>query len=71
MLDEEKLREAESRVKNHVREGSIITNQKKEFVDFFLDNAEKSLNSANALFDLSTDKNMQKNTGYPNFDGFL
>ena len=71
MLDDKKLREAESRVKNHIREGSIETNQKKEFVDFFLANAEKSLNSANALFDLSTDKDMQQNTGYPNFDGLL
>ena len=36
-----------------------------------MSNAEKSLNSANALFDLSTDKDMQEKTGYMDFDGFL
>ena len=71
MLEEKKLKETESRVKQHLRDGSIRTKQKKEFVDFFLTNAEKSLNSANALFDLSTDADMQQKTGYQNFDGFL
>ena len=71
MIDEKKLKESESRVKNYLREGIIKTKQEKEFTDFFLINAEKSLNSANALFDLSNDKDMQEKTGYINFDGFL
>ena len=53
MLDEKRLKEAESRVKQYLNEGIIKTKQKREFVDFFLSNAEKSLNSANALYDLS------------------
>lgn len=71
MLDEKKLKEAESRIKHYLDDGIIKTKQQKEFVDFFLSNAEKSLNSANALYDLSTDKDMQQKTGYINFDGFL
>lgn len=71
MLNEKKLKEVESRVKTYLSEGTIETKQNTEFVDFFLSNAEKSLNSANALFDLSTNKEMQKQTGYFNFDGFL
>ena len=71
MIDEKKLKEAESRVKHYIRDGIIKTKQEKEFTDFFLTNAEKSLNAANALFDLSTDKDMQEKTGYINFDGFL
>ncbi len=71
MLDDKKLREAQSRVKQYIDNGIIKTKQQKEFVDFFLSNAEKSLNSANALYDLSTDKDMQQKTGYTNFDGFL
>jgi uncharacterized protein (UPF0332 family) len=71
MIDEKKLKEAESRVKHYLRDGIIKTKQKKEFTDFFLVNAERSLNSANALYDLSTDKDMQQKTGYINFDGFL
>jgi len=71
MLDEKKLKEAESRVKQYLNEGLIKTKQQKEFVDFFLSNADKSLNSANALYDLSIDKDMQTKTGYLDFDGFL
>ncbi|MFH1210264.1 MAG: hypothetical protein V1663_05770 [archaeon] len=71
MINNKKLKEAESRVKQYLNKGIVKTNQQKEFVDFFLANAEKSLNSANALYDLSTDEDMQKKTGYINFDGFL
>ena len=71
MIDEKKLKEAESRVKHYLNEGIIKTKQQREFVDFFLSNAEKSLNSANALYDLSTDTDIQQKTGYINFDGFL
>lgn len=71
MLDDKKLKEAELRVKQYLSEGIIKTKQQREFVDFFLSNSEKSLNSANALYDLSTDKDMQQRTGYFDFDGFL
>ena len=71
MLDEKKLKEAQSRVKHYLDDGIIKTKQQKEFVDFFLSNAKKSLKSANALYDLSTDKDMQEKTNYPDFDGFL
>ena len=71
MLDDKKLKQSQSRVKQYLDDGTIKTKQEKEFVDFFLSNAEKSLNSANALYDLSTDYDMQKKTGYFNFDGFL
>ena len=71
MLEDKRLKEAQLRVKQYLDNGAIKTKQQKEFVDFFLSNAEKSLNSANALYDLSTDKDMQQKTGYVNFDGFL
>ena len=71
MLDEKKLKEAQSRVKHYLDDGIIKTKQQKEFVDFFLSNAKKSLKSANALYDLSTDKDMQEKTNYQDFDGFL
>ena len=50
---------------------SFCDKQHKRFVGFFLSNAEKSLTVANALYDLSTDKEMQKQTGFISFDGFL
>ena len=71
MLDEKKLKEAESRVKQYLRDGTIQTKQEGEFVAFFLNNASNSLASARALFDLSTNQKMQEYAGYPNFDGFL
>ena len=71
MIDDKNLKESESRIKNYLNEGVVKTKQKSEFTDFFLANAEKSLNSANALYDLSTNKDMQHKTGYINFDGFL
>lgn len=60
MLDDKKLKEIQSRVKNYVSDGIIKTRGNKEFVDFFVNNSRDSLNSANALFDLSTDKDMQE-----------
>ena len=71
MLDEKKLKEIQSRFKQFLDDGTIKTKQEVEFVEFFLDNAKKSLRSANALYDLSTDKEMQSLTGYRDFDGFL
>jgi len=71
MIDDKNLKESESRIKNYLNEGVVKTKQKSEFTDFFLANAEKSLNSANALYDLSTNKDMQHKTGYINFDRFL
>lgn len=71
MLDEKKLKEIRSRVKKFLDDGIISTRQQKEFVDFFLNNAKNSLRSANALYDLSTDKDKQDAMGYPDFDGFL
>ena len=71
MLDEKKLKEITSRVKLYLDERNVLTNQKKEFVAFFLSNAKKSLNCASALYDLSIDSKMQDKTGYVNFDGFL
>ena len=51
MLNHEKLKEAENRVKNYIREGVIKTNSSKEHTIFFLTNAENSLRSAEALLD--------------------
>jgi predicted N-acyltransferase len=71
MLDEKKLKETKSRVTNYLKEGVLKTKQEKDFVEFFLTNAKKSLKTANALYDLSTDKIIQEKIGYPDFDGFL
>lgn len=71
MLDEKKLLESKKRFKQYLDDGLITTKNKSEFVDFFILNADNSLNSANLLYDLSINKEMQTKTGYLNFNGFL
>lgn len=71
MLEDKKLREAENRVKQYLMEGRIKTKQKQEHVEFFLKNADDSIDSAKALFELSTDTEKQKFFGFTNFNGLL
>lgn len=71
ILTSEKLKEVESRIKQHLAQGLIQTKQKNHNSEFFLLNAKRSLNSAEALFKLSTNKEMQKATGFFDFDGYL
>ena len=52
MLEEKKLKEAEKRVKQYLDE-DIIAKGKPEHTAFFLRNAEDSLDSAKALFELN------------------
>lgn len=49
MLEEKKLQEAQNRVKGYVAEGIIETKGKAEDVDFFLNNAENSLQTAKSV----------------------
>lgn len=40
-------------------------------MDFFIDNAIKSLETAKILFEVSTKQDISLKLGFPNFDGFL
>lgn len=71
MIDEKKLKEAESRVKQHISSGVIKSKEKPEFVDFFMRNAEDSLDCAKVLFELSTNTQKQESFGFTSFNGFL
>ncbi len=54
MIDEKRLKEAESRVKQYISDGVIKSKENPGQVDFFIKNAEDSIDSAKALFELST-----------------
>ena|SRR3989338_1257890 len=54
MLPEKKLKEAENRVKHFISEGVIKSKRVPEYVDFFIKNADDSIDSAKALWELST-----------------
>lgn len=71
MLDEKKLKEAEKRVKQFISEGIIKSKGKPEYVDFFIKNADDSVDSAKALFELSTNPQKQESLGFTSFNGLL
>src|SRR3989338_9148090 len=70
MVDDKKKEEIQKRVQHYLNEG-ILEKGNKEFVEFFLENAKKSLETAELLYEISTKEEMQKNMHYPNFDGLL
>jgi uncharacterized protein (UPF0332 family) len=71
LLPEKKLNEAKKRVEQFIRDGIIKSKLTPEFVDFFLRNADDSLDSANALFQLSIDSEKQRYMGFSSFNGLL
>ena len=71
MIDEKKLKEAEHRVKQFISEGTIKSKGKPEHVDFFIKNADDSIDSAKALFELSTNPQKQESLGFTSFNGLL
>lgn len=71
MLDEKKLKEAENRVKQFISDGIIKSKGKPEHVDFFIKNADDSIDSAKALFELSTSAEKQESLGFTSFNGLL
>ncbi len=71
MLDEKKLKEAEKRVKQFISEGIIKSKGKPEYADFFIKNADDSIDSAKALLELSTNPQKQESLGFASFNGLL
>ena len=71
MLDEKRIKQIESRVKNYLSDATIQKSKKIEFVDFFLENARKSLQSASLLYTGTTKKELQDAYGFEDFDGSL
>ena len=71
MLGEKKLKEAESRIKQFISEGIIKSRGNPEHVDFFIKNADDSIDSAKALFELSTNSEKQESLGFTTFNGLL
>jgi uncharacterized protein (UPF0332 family) len=71
VLDEKNLKEAEKRVKQFISEGLIKSKGKPEFVNFFIKNANDSIDSAKALFELSISSQKQESLGFTSFNGLL
>ncbi len=71
MLDEKKIEEIKRRVMNYVRDSIIRKDKGKLFVEFFLNNAKNSLDSAKVLYEISIRKDLKDIFGLPDFNGFL
>ena len=72
MLDDKKIEEIKSRAKQFIIEGTIkkgISN--KDEIEFFIGNSQKSLSTAQLLYDVSTNIKMQETYNQKDFDGFL
>lgn len=72
MLDEKRINEIKKRVADFIRDGTIKKEKEgTKFVDFFLNNAKNSLDSAKLLFRISTEDKLKNMLGFPDFNGFL
>ena len=71
MLDNKEIEIVKKNIKRFVSENLIVKEKQGKFIDFFINNAKDSLDSAKLLFKISTNKELQSSTGFPNFNGFL
>jgi len=71
-LDNKKIEEIRKLVPKLVNDDTVSKNEDyKKLADFFRENAEDSLNSAQLLYKVSTDSKLQDATGFPNLKGSL
>lgn len=71
MLNEELLKNAQNRIRQLINDNTIKSKGKPEYVEFFLKQAENSIDSAKALFELSTNPDKQQQMGFTSFNGLL
>lgn len=71
LIDERKQQEIARRVTQFLRDDIIKVRQPRDHVHFFRANAEDSLLTAQAVFELSTNVDYQNYMGFKNFRGFL
>jgi uncharacterized protein (UPF0332 family) len=71
MVEEKTIKEIANRIKKFLDNEIILTKQKKEHINFFLTNAKNSIETAQTIFDISTNKDFQNYTGHEDLNGFL
>lgn len=71
MLDNKKIQEIEAAVQRYLREGAIIKEKQKKLIPFFLKNAKNSLDTARLIHEVSSNKEMQEQLNFPNYNGYL
>jgi uncharacterized protein (UPF0332 family) len=71
MADEKIIEKAKSNIKGYLRERKIAKEKDSKYTSFFIRNAQNSFNSAKLLFNVSSNQDLKKSLGFPNFDGYL
>ncbi|MBW2974336.1 hypothetical protein KY366_01335 [Candidatus Woesearchaeota archaeon] len=72
MLDDTKIERIRKLVPELLNEGLIKkSNEYKKLTQFFIGNAQDSLNSAKLLFEVSTNNKLMELTGFRDFKGYL
>jgi hypothetical protein len=71
MQDKKTEKQAESSIRQLLKEGKIIKEERGVYTEFFLKNAQDSFNSAKLLYRVSTDNLLKKSLGFPSFNGLL
>lgn len=71
MLDNKKVEESKKRIEQALERGDVVKEKAGKFVSFFQDNARSSFETAQLLYNVSTQENMRKTMGFPAFNGFL
>ncbi|VVB60919.1 Uncharacterised protein [uncultured archaeon] len=71
MLDEKILAESKKRTDQRIKEGTVVKEKNGKFTQFFLKNANDSLESAKLLFEASVNEKLKNTLGLSSFNGFL
>jgi len=71
VLEEKTLKEIKTRIIYYQNREIIKTKNNPKFTEFFLKNAENSIESAKVLFEITTNPEKQKQFGFTNFNGLL
>src|SRR3989338_9265535 len=71
MLDNKKVTESKKRIEQALELGEMTKEKSGKFVSFFQENSLRSFESAQLLYNMSTQEEMKKAAGFPSFNGFL
>lgn len=71
MLDNKKVEESKKRVEQALERGELAKEKSGTFISFFQDNARRSFEAAQLLYNVSTQAALKKTVGFTEFNGFL
>jgi len=71
MLEDKHINEAKNNAIKSIDNGAIVKTNESRYIDFFIKNSKDSLDSAKALFEISTNQKIRESMGFSGFNGFL